>query len=60
MSSGYKFTIHNDKYTAVLTGRLIRILDKNCGKEIARFKHLKYAYRAAFNSTMNLLVVKST
>ncbi|MCL2285057.1 MAG: hypothetical protein FWC32_01680, partial [Firmicutes bacterium] len=33
---------------------------KNCGKEIARFKHLKYAYRAAFNSTMNLLVVKST
>jgi len=60
MSSGYKFTVYNDKYTAVLTGQTVKIFRKDSKEEIARFKDLKYAYRAAFNPAKNLLVVKST
>jgi len=59
-NSGYNFKIHNDKFTAVLTGRTVKIFNKGSNDEAARFKDLKYAYRAAFNPVKNQLFVKST
>jgi len=59
VNAGYRFTVHNDKYTAVLTGRTVKILRKGTKEELARFRDLKHALRGAFNPAKNMLVTKS-
>ena len=55
-----KFTVYNDRFTVVCTGQTVKVFHKNTKDELARFRDMKYAYRAAFNPTMNMLFVKST
>jgi len=59
VNAGYRFTVHNEKYTAVLTGRTVKILRKGTREELARFKDLKHARFCTFNPVKNMLVTKS-
>lgn len=55
-----KFLVKNAKYTIALTGPTTYVLDKHCKKEVARFRDVKNAHRAAFCPGRDLLAVKST
>ena len=59
VNAGYRFTVHNEKYTAVLTGRTVKILRKGTREELARFKDLKHARFCTFNPVKNMLATKS-
>ncbi|MCL2202580.1 MAG: hypothetical protein FWB88_01380 [Defluviitaleaceae bacterium] len=59
VNAGYRFTIHNEKYTAVLTGRTVKILRRGSKEELARFRDLKHARFCVFNPVKNMLATKS-
>lgn len=49
----------NGKYCVGCTGQTVYLFDKN-GRELAKFKDLPYAYKAAFSPLGNIFVVKTT
>ncbi len=51
--------ISNDKYAVGCTGQTVHVHNAS-GKELARFKDLKYAYNPMFCPEHEMLVVKST
>ena len=51
--------IGNDKYDIGLTGSSVHVYDKN-GIELATFKDLTYAYKAAISPLGDIFVVKTT
>ena len=51
--------IENEKYGIGCTGQAVYVYDKN-GTELAKFKDLSHAYKAAFSPLGNIFIVKST
>ena len=51
--------IENGKYGIGCTGQTVYVYDQN-GAELARFKDLPYAYKAAFSPCGNIFIVKTT
>lgn len=51
--------IQNDQYAVGTTGQTVYVYDR-AGKELAKFKDMKYAYKAMFCPNKPLLMVKST
>lgn len=51
--------IKNEKFAIGCTGQTVYVYDKN-ENELAKFKDLKYAYRAMFCPNKNIFAVKST
>ena len=51
--------ISNGIYSVGCTGQTVYVYDKE-GKELAKFKDIKYGYKAVFSPTQNIFIVKST
>ena len=48
--------IENGKYSIGCTGQTVYVYDQN-GTELAKFKDLPYAYKAAFSRRLNWIFV---
>lgn len=51
--------VSNETYSVGCTGQTVYVYDKE-GKELAKFKDIKYGYKAVFSPTQNIFIVKST